>query len=192
MHPLIHARQATSAAIIGARFMAMVAMMAVVVLGLAYLSSLKVNALYGEGAGAAAAVNGIAVELDKLAFLKYALGWLLPSMLTAIAVGMLLTVITDTAIAIAVQGGWWFISLNKGMGSLEEAQYGLNLIPRHNSTEGAELFHSHIQQLLVNRLFYVGLALAMVAATMLIYEQKRKGRFQLYGAIQAALVRRRH
>ena len=43
------------------------------------------------------------MALDYLAPLKYALGWLMPSVMIAVAIGMFFTELTGTPIAIAIQ-----------------------------------------------------------------------------------------
>ena len=57
---------------------------------------------------------------DLSAFLVYSLGWLAPTVLVSMAVGMFLTELTDTPITIAAppppppQGIWWMYSMFSG------------------------------------------------------------------------------
>ena len=67
------------------------------------------------------------------AFVKYIFGWLLPTIMTAAAVGMFLTELTDTALAVLVQGAWWFVTVFQGINTLKGGMYGWSLIPRHNT-----------------------------------------------------------
>lgn len=113
---------------------------------------------------------------DLSAFLVYSLGWLAPTVLVSMAVGMFLTELTDTPIAIAAQGVWWMYSMFSGL-SMMDGGYGMNLMPRHNDTGGADIFREYFGTLAFNRIFYALLAVALIAGTAFIYDRKRRGRY---------------
>lgn len=167
---IIYARRAGSASIIMSRYWSIVVMIMLPVLIIA--AYLTVQCLYytsGEG-----------LAVDGLAFFKYSIGWLLPAVMISSAVGILLTELTETAIAIIVMGVWWIISLymtNSNIGG----EYGWNLIPRHNTLGNYQIFHDNFKMLVINRLSYALLAVLLAAATVFIYELKRRGRLNIHG-----------
>ncbi len=130
--------------------------------------------------------KGIDITVDILAFVKYILGWLLPTIMVSSAVGMLLTELTDTALAVLIQGIWWFVSIfSAGIMRIQGGLYGWNLMPRHNTEFNYTGFQDGFSQLASNRIFYASLAVLILALTVFVYGQKRKGRFQIRGKIMA-------
>lgn len=121
-----------------------------------------------------------------LLYLPYIFGWLLPTLLTATAVGTLLTILTDTPVAVLVQGLWWFIDIFSGMAGMG---YDLQLMPRHNALGKTTYFTQHLGSLVANRLFYLVLALLLLSLSIYIYHQKRKGHFH---GFQTFAADRRH
>lgn len=118
------------------------------------------------------------VGIDTLAFVKYILGWLMPTVMTAISIGFFFTELTDTPIAVLIQGVWWMISnfIAFGNGTLV-GNFGMNLIPRWNTLGKYEKFSGQFSVLVINRIFYGVLALVLLAGTTAIYELKRKGKW---------------
>lgn len=169
MEELIYAREASSLRIITARYLALLTAVMLPVVVLSYLSNAPTWGLY-DG-----------MQLDCLAPLKYDLGWLLPSVMTATAVGMFLTELTGTPVAVAVQGLWWLLDLNAGIKSVHAGYALFRLAPRHNS--GAlswfrtQDYLDYFEKLAENRLLFAGMSLLLTAFTVLIYEAKRGGRF---------------
>ena len=102
--------------------------------------------------------KGSGIHLDYLAFLKYDLGWLLPTVMVVTAVGLFVTELTESALAVLIQGIWWFASLQLGVSEMGGGQYGWNLVPRHNTEMNYTGFINGFQQLLMNRVFYAVLA----------------------------------
>lgn len=175
MQELIYARQCPSIVIIASRYLAMTVMLIIPVLAISGVPLIKCIK-YG-------ALNGLSIDL--FAFVKYTFGWLVPTIMTALAVGMFLTELTGTAAAVLAQGIWWFISVFSGVQSLDGGMYGWSLIPRHNTEMNWTGYHETFMQLAANRIFYTLFALALVVLSALIYSQKRKGRLQLHGKILA-------
>lgn len=175
MQELIYTRKCSSAAIVLSRYLSMLVMLILPVLILSLLPFAQCLE-YARAAG---------LSVDLLAFVKYTFGWLTPTIMTSLAVGMFLTELTDTALAILVQGGWWFVSIFASAQNLGGGAYGWNLIPRHNTEMNWQGYHDAFSQLAANRILYALIATALVALTALIYAQKRKGRLQLHGKILA-------
>lgn len=172
---LIYIRQCSSFTVVVSRYLAMVVMLVLPVLVLS-LVPLSTCMSYARTAG---------ITVDMLAFVKYTFGWLLPTIMVAAAMGMFLTELTDTAVAVLVQGAWWFIAIFGGVQTLKGGMYGWNLIPRHNTELNWQGFHEGFTQLALNRILYAAAALVLIALTVCIYSQKRKGRLQIRGKILA-------
>ncbi len=160
---LVYSRRVSSLKLILARYLAVCLAVVLPVLVLAYVSNMSIWRYY-EG-----------MALDYLAPLKYTLGWLLPSVMISVAVGMFFTVLTGTPIAIAIQGLWWFIDVNTGIAGIDGA-YGLfRLSPRHNTLRNTQGFLDGLRNLASNRLLMAGSAMLLVLAAAAVYEQKRRG-----------------
>lgn len=175
MEELIAVRRASSAVIIGSRYLAMIVMMMIPVLLLS-IFPLAECMKYAASAG---------ISVDYFAFVKYSLGWLMPSVMTAAAVGLVITVLTDTAAGVLVQGIWWFIAIFSSMSSMSGGAYGWSLVPRHNTVGNYEGFKEQFLTLAANRALYAALSIVLVITAMWIYSQKRKGRLNIRGKIHA-------
>ena len=172
MNDLIYVRKNSSFKLILSRYFAVVISVMLPTVILAYISN---STVWGQYSG---------IALDYLAPLKYALGWLMPSVMIAAAIGMFFTELTGTPIAIAIQGLWWFIDLNAGIGRLRGVHTLFELTPRHNSLGNTQIFLDEFHTLVTNRLIIAGAALLLVAVTVIIYEQKRRGKFSGYREIK--------
>ncbi len=177
MSPLVDARKTSSFKLIMTRYLAILTAIILPTLILAYISNMTAWGNY-EG-----------FALDCLAPLKYVGGWLLPSVMISAAVGMFLTELTGTPIAIAVQGLWWFIDLNIGAGNLSGGFRLWQLTPRHNTLGKAQVFIDSLENLMANRLMFAGIALCLVLATAVIYEQKRRGKLDGYEKVKRYIAR---
>lgn len=171
---VIYSRQGSSFHIVMSRYLAMLVMLLLPVIILSIVPTAE-NLYYASTAG---------ISVDAFAYLKYIFGWLLPTIMIATAVGVVLTELTDTAIAILVQGLWWFISVMMGAANIRGG-YGWNFIPRHNELGNYEVFYDNFGVLVTNRIGYAVVAVLLVYGTVVIYEWKRKGRLILYGKISA-------
>lgn len=169
MEALVYTKRVSAGRLVAARYLALVAAAMLPVLVLSYLSNMTV---WREYAG---------MNLDYLAPLSYSLGWLLPSVMTAAAVGLFLTELTGTPAAVAVQGLWWLWDINAGIRNVSEGYALFRLAPRHNagalSYFRTQEYLDHFGELLQNRLLFAGLALLLAGLTVPVYEAKRKGRF---------------
>lgn len=169
MAELIYTRKASGIKIIGMRYLAVLTAVMIPAIILSYISNASVWGLY----------NGM--KLDYFAPLKYDFGWIMPTAMMSIAVGMFLTELTGTPIAIAVQGVWWFIDVNIGIRSVSTAYSLIRLAPRHNAGAGSYfrtgVFLDHFSDLLCNRLLFTVMSVVLVVVTALVFEAKRKGKF---------------
>lgn len=172
MSDLIYVRRKSSSWIIFMRYFSILLAIILPVIIFAYISNSSIWMLY-KG-----------MDLDYTAPLKYAIGWLLPSVMISAAVGMFFTELTGTPIAIAIQGLWWFIDLNAGIVGIY-GDYGLfQLSPRHNILGNTQKFVDNFKILAANRLMIAGVALLLVIATVIVYEQKRRGKCGSYRKIK--------
>ncbi|MCI9575847.1 MAG: hypothetical protein HFJ84_04050 [Clostridiales bacterium] len=169
MEALIYTKKTSAVKLTVIRYVALVTATMLPVLILSYLSNMVV---WGSYSG---------MHLDYLAPLKYDSGWLMPSVMISTAIGMFLTELTGTPIAVAVQGLWWMFDINLGIKTVHSGYSLIRLAPRHNI--GADTWFKtqdyldNFQNLMQNRLLMAGLSLLLVIFTILIYEAKRKGKF---------------
>lgn len=169
---VIYSRRASSFYIVFTRYLAMLSMLLLPVILISIFPTVE-SLYFGAKEG---------ITIDPLAFLKYILGWLLPTMMAATAVGVFFTQLTDTAIAILIQGFWWFASVFLGAINIKGG-YGWNLIPRHNTLGGYQVFHDNFNILAANRITYALAAILLVLGTVILYDNKRKGKIRLRGKI---------
>lgn len=160
---VVYAKRAGSAAVVCSRYLAIVIMILLPVLPLSLLPLSKaVYVARAAGAG-----------VDYLAFLKYAIGWLLPTVLFVTAFSYAVTELTEGFLAVLVGAAVWFAAIFLTPFGLKHA--GWNLIPRFNSLGEYGLFSDILDQLIINRILYTVFALLLLGITLMIYELKRKG-----------------
>lgn len=169
MEALIYTKKISAGKLVLIRYLALVIAAMVPVVILSYLSNIMVWASYSG------------IKLDYFAPLKYDFGWLLPSVMISIAIGMAFTELTGTPIAVAVQGLWWMFDLNLGIKTVDSGYSLFRLAPRHNAGAGSwfrtQDYLENFQDLVQNRLLFVGISLLLVMFTILVYKEKRKGKF---------------
>lgn len=169
---VIFMAQAGSSKVILSRYLAAVLVILVPVILLS-CSTMMQSVYYAKS---------IHAEYDAFAFIKHIGFWLLPTILTSLSVGFFLTELTDSAIAILVQSGWWFVSVFMGSGNLV-GYAGWNLVPRFNTVGSHEIYRQMKGQLIQNRCLYAGIALLLLLLTIFIYDRKRKGVFVSVGTV---------
>lgn len=169
MQELIYTRKGSSAVIVASRYLAMLVMLLIPLVILSFIP-LSQCLKYASAAG---------IPADMTAYVKYIFGWLMPTVMAVTAVGMFLTELTDTALAVLVQGAWWFVSVFAGVKRIGGGMYGWNLIPRHNSVFNWAGYQDGFAQLVSNRILYASLAVILIMFTVFIYSQKRKGRYRI-------------
>lgn len=119
--------------------------------------------------------GSIGVQADALAFVKYTLAWVLPTVLLVMAISLLVTALLENYTAILLSGLIWLIS-KPTVDKLAGGNYGLfDLIIRHNTLKGYGRMMENIQMLAANRIAISLAALALVGLAVLVYSRKRKG-----------------
>ncbi|MDE6502455.1 MAG: ABC transporter permease [Ruminococcus sp.] len=162
MEQLVYSRKISSTKLVFTRFSALITVMFIPVLVLAFVASFSVSGIYKEN------------NTDFLAIPKMSVCWLLPNILFSTALGMALTEITSQLVAIFVQGVIWFSDAMGGTSLTGEIKM-FTLICRHNSLYKRDVFMENMNQFVFNRIFYTVIAFAIIALTTWIYSEKRKG-----------------
>lgn len=165
MEQLTYSRRVSSVNLIFTRYAALVFMMLIPIMITAMFALIRVRSLYPDN------------TVDNLAIFRYTAVWLIPNVMTAAAVGMLFTEITSGLLAIFVQGVWWYSRILASVDSLTGSIGKFTLIVRHNSLYGLDLFRANYDDFIFNRIFFAVISIAGIALTALLYEQKRRGRF---------------
>ncbi|WP_151736159.1 ABC transporter permease ['Paenibacillus yunnanensis' Narsing Rao et al. 2020] len=161
MSELIYSRSVSRRAYVGSKFIALGAILSVVYLLLAVLGAWQtVSVLELEGQLGEALV----------AFLGYTAWWLLPTVWTSVAFGMFGSMLFRRGIVpIALQLIWWFVSVLPLMGS-----YGLfKLLIRFNSPNDYALYRDWMDEIALNRSFYLVLAVLLAAGAAWLWERDR-------------------
>lgn len=114
------------------------------------------------------------VAIDAFAFAKYILWWLLPTLMLVTAIGVILTTLTDTPVAIAVQLLIWFLSLAT-IGFAGDYPL-LGLLIRHNDSGMGLIIKENARAITMNRIAISVIALFLILITSYIYKQKRRGK----------------
>lgn len=156
---LIYVRKVSSSKLIVTRYLAMVVATVIPLMILLIVSYFKIAGLYPTEV----------VLASK--FFDLCLLWLLPNILLALSLGMCLTVLTGTAIAIFVQVFWWIFNIFTSPLNGNITRFAMLL--RHNSLYGGEEFS--MGNFLFNRIFFTVVALILILLTIGGYEKKRKG-----------------
>ena len=119
--------------------------------------------------------GSIGVQADALAFVKYTLAWILPTVLLIMAIGLVVTALLENYTAILLAGLIWLVG-KPTVDKLNGGNYGLfDLIIRHNTLKGYGRMMENIQMLALNRITISAAALALVGLSVLVYNMKRKG-----------------
>lgn len=119
--------------------------------------------------------GSIGVQADTLAFIKYTLAWILPTVLLTMAISLMVTALLENYTAVLLVGLIWLIG-NPTVDKLEGGNYGLfDLIIRHNTLKGYGRMMENIQMLILNRIAISVAALGLVGLAVLVYSKKRKG-----------------
>ncbi len=165
MQGLTYPRTISSAKLICTRYAAAVGMTMLPILILP-VRSLFVLMQYCGSAG---------VQADALAFVKYTLAWILPTVLLVMAISLLVTVLFQNYTAILLSGLIWLTG-RPAVDKLAGGNYSLSdLIIRHNTLKGYGRMTENIQILVLNRIAVSLAALALVGLAVLVYSIKRKG-----------------
>ena len=165
MQGLIYPRTISSAKLLCTRYAAAVCMTMLPILILPVKSLIVLMQYCGS----------IGVQADALAFFKYILAWILPTVLLIMAISLMVTALLENYTALLLAGLIWLIG-NPTVDKLEGGNYGLfDLIIRHNTLKGYGRMMENIQMLALNRITISVIALALVGLAVLVYSKKRKG-----------------
>lgn len=161
MNEIVSSRSIKAWRYVGARYLAHA-----IIISFLYLLLAAVGAWQTAGALEEAGTFGDALPI----FLSYTAGWLLPTILVTLAFGLLISMaVGNGIIAIPLQIVWWFISALPLIGDYRF----FKLFLRFNTGAEQETFYRYENAIIANRIFYVLLAVAMVAAAAMIWERKR-------------------
>ena len=116
------------------------------------------------------------IEIDLFAFAKYILWWLLPTSMIVLALGMFLTILTRTPVAVIVQLVWWF--MDSSFTELSGDTGLFTLMIRHNLLNGSELIRQDLGLIWMNRGIMAGVAVLLVLLSIVIYDMKRGGKLE--------------
>ncbi len=169
---VIFSKSVSSAKIIISRYMANVVMIFLPVL----ITALIVQIPYIYSAEAAG------ISADYMAFIRYSVIWLLPEIMIVTALSFAVTELTGGIWAIFIQFVWAFASMLSS--STLVGDFGLKLVVRWNTLGGADSYLRQVNDLYINRAFYVGLSVVLVAVSILIYSVKRKKGAAEHGKIR--------
>jgi ABC-type transport system involved in multi-copper enzyme maturation permease subunit len=164
MNELIYSRNTSSIKIVLSRYFSLVVMMIVPVFLISFeplIAFIKLSLIEN-------------ISIDAFAFIKYILWWILPTLMLVTAIGVFLTTLTDSTIAIAVQLFIWFLSVNTISLTGDYPRFGLLI--RHNDSQMGELIRDNAKLITTNRIVVTIIALLLVIITAYIYEQKRRGK----------------
>lgn len=165
MQGLTYPRTISSAGLICTRYAAAVCMTMLPILILPVRSLVVLMRYCGS----------IGVQADALAFIKYTLAWILPTVLLVVAISLVVTALLENDTAILLAGLLWLIG-KPTVDKLDGGNYGLfDLIIRHNTLKGYGRMMENIQMLALNRIAISIAALALVGLAVLVYSKKRKG-----------------
>lgn len=161
---LIDCKQVGTAKLITVRFLAMLVAVMIPIFALSLESLIPLIEFSAD--------TGIAI--DMFAFLKYIIWWLLPTAMIVTSLGMFLTILTSTPIAILIQFAWWFIDTS--MTALSGDTKIFTLMIRHNLLRGSELISQDFILICLNRGLLVVLSLLLIGLSIAIYNKKRGGK----------------
>ena len=164
MNELIDCKQIGTTKLITIRFLAMLAAVMIPIFVLSLESLIPLVEFSAD--------TGIAI--DVFAFLKYIVWWLLPTAMIVTSLGMFLTILTATPIAVLVQIIWWFV--DSSMTRLSGDTNIYTLMIRHNILQGSELINQDFILICLNRGLLVILSLILVGLSVAMYNKKRGGK----------------
>lgn len=168
MNELIDCKQIGTAKLVAIRFLAMLVAVMIPIFVLSFESLIPLMKFSTD--------TGIAI--DVFAFLKYIVWWLLPTAMIVTSLGMFLTILTSTPIAILVQFVWWFI--DSAITGLSGDIRLYTLMIRHNTLNGAELVQQNFNIICLNRGIMIILSFILICLSIVIYNKKRGGKLD-YG-----------
>lgn len=109
------------------------------------------------------------------ALAKKAEGKVLPTVLLVMAMGLFLTILTETYFGVLIAGLFWLAG-RPSIGKIAGGNYDLfDLVIRHNTLKGYGRMMENIHMLVLNRVFISSMAFVLLALSVVVYEARRKG-----------------
>lgn len=165
IHDLAYTRSLSGHKLILARYFACIVMMMIPIL-LLPLKSFFDLMLYAKSAG---------FQIDMLAFPKYILGWILPTILFVSSLALLFTTLAENYTAILIVGVMWLFG-RPSVGKLNGGNYELfDLIIRHNTLKGYGRMMQNINVLVANRTLIVLISIMLLGMSIYVYQIKQRG-----------------
>ena len=130
------------------------------------------------------------MSVDFLAFIKYMIAWLLPTILAITAVAYFFTTLTDTPIAILLQLVWSLFGFFTGANNIEGGRYGIEITIRHNSLGNLHLVQESLNALIVNRLSYTAISIVLIFVSVYLYSLKRRGTLNVFDRFKKSIGNR--
>lgn len=161
---VLYVREVKSRDLVWGRYLAMVVSLSLLIFAIATYYNIRVIIHFGIK------------NIDIFAYYRYVLIWLLPTILISLSVGTLVTILTDSPIGVVAQLIWFFLDISSNFESMGGGGYGMSLILRHNTVGNTLGYLNNINQILINRLVYIVMAIIMVALSEKIYNIKRMGK----------------
>lgn len=161
---LIYSRKVSTIKLVLSRYLASITMVLIPVILLSFESLIPLLS-FGADKG---------IPIDGFAYIKYIFWWLLPTVMIVSAIGIFVTLLTDSPIAIAFQLLWWMV--DKGMTGLSGDTNFATLMIRHNTLRGYEIIQEGFETVCINRLLLVGISILFITFSVCVLNQKRKGR----------------
>ncbi len=168
MNESIYSRKISSFKLIGMRYLAVVSAVFLPFILLAIPDIVQLE-LFGMN-------NNISI--DHLAYFQYLFAWILPTILFTTALGMFITVLTDTPLAIIVNF-FYVILVGAGVDRIDGGGYQFEVAIRHNTIGNLQVMQDSMNQLIVNRFVYIAFSAILVLLTIMIYKLKREGKIDL-------------
>lgn len=167
MYSLVYSRNTSSTKLILSRYFALVFMMILPIIALGVKETV-IFVLYA---------NTNNVSIDIFALFKYIVWWIVPTLMIVTSIGMFLTILTDTVLAIAIGLLIWFMNVSSI--SLEGNYPLTGLFIRHNDYRKGILIVENFREIMTNRILITSLSLLIVIATIYAYEKKRSGKIDI-------------
>lgn len=161
---LIYGKRVSSMKLVLPRYLACITMVFIPVLLLSLESLIPLISFGAEND----------IPIDCFAYIKYILWWLLPEVMVVCGIGMFVTLLTDSPIAIVFQFLWWMV--DKGVTGLSGDTKLTTLMIRHNTLRGYEIIQKDLQIICMNRLLMAGIGILFVVLSIWILNYKRKGK----------------
>ena len=165
MQELVYTRDISSLRLVLTRYGALLFTMAIPVLAMMILSLIQALVVYKGH------------SMDMLAFFKLPVVWLLPNLMFTTAVGVLLTEIFSSPVAILSQLAIWFYSVMAGSMQLSGNLSRFALVPRHNTPFERGVFLAEQNEFIFSRVFWTVISLVLMLLAVAVYSAKRGGRF---------------